>query len=137
MKKLITITLVLVMAMAFSNVNAADEWNTFSDNLIQALKSENDGLKASAMQLIIKHADRVWVHEAAYEVYKIYRNHENDKMRQLALVTLYKMQNPWFLESLEKELADEKSTAIRHQMMAILYGENEGENQLQVFYASN
>ena len=77
MKKLITVSLVVVLAMVFSNASASDEWNTFSDNLVQALQSENDGLKASAMQMIIKHEGKVWVHDAAYNVYVIFKEHEN------------------------------------------------------------
>jgi hypothetical protein len=99
---------------------ASDEWNTFGDNLIQALRSDNDGLKASAMQMIIKHQGKLWVHEAAYDIYVIFREHENVKMRQMALVTLYKMQNDWFLASLEDELDRETSPAIRHQILAIM-----------------
>ena len=137
MKRLTVFSLVFVVALMFSNLSAADEWNTFSDNLVQALQSENDGLKASAMQLIIKHSDKVWVHDAAYQVYEIYRNHENAKMRQLALVTLYKMNNEWFIKELPDELEKETNPTIRHQILAILYGEQEGVEQQQIFYASN
>jgi hypothetical protein len=120
MKKLVFVSLVLTMMMVFSNASASDEWNTFSDNLIQALRSDNDGLKASAMQMIVKYQGKLWVHEAAYDIYVIFREHPNEKMRQLALVTLYKMQNQWFLGSLEDELARETSPAIRHQIVAIM-----------------
>jgi hypothetical protein len=120
MKKLLIVSMLLAVSMFFSNASAADEWNSFSDNLIQALRSDNDGLKASAMQMIIKHEGKLWVHEAAYDIYVIFREHENVKMRQLALVTLYKMQNDWFLASLKDELEREPSPAIRHQILAIL-----------------
>ena len=137
MKRLLSLTLIFVVVLMFGNANASDEWNTFSDNLVQALQCDSDGLKASAMQMIIKHADNVWVHDAAYEVYQIFRNHENEKMRQLALVALYKMQNAWFLEELPKELEDETSPIIRHQIVSILYGKQESVEQQQVLYASN
>ena len=107
MKKLVIVSLVLALAMIFSNASASDEWNTFSDNLVQALRSDNDGLKASAMQMIIKHEGKVWVHEAAYDVYQIFKDHENVKMRQLALVALYKMQNDWFLDSIRDDFDEE------------------------------
>ena len=120
MKKLVLVSLVLASVLAFSNTYASDEWNTFSDNLIQALRSDNDGLKASAMQMIVKYPGKLWVHEAAYDIYVIFREHPNEKMRQLALVTLYKMQNQWFLDSLEDQLSRETSPAIRHQILAIM-----------------
>ena len=137
MKKLISITLVFVVVLMFGQAKASDEWNTFSDNLVLALQCDCDGLKASAMQLIIKHADKVWVHDAAFDLYQIFKYHENERMRQLALVTLYKINNEWFLGELKKDLKDETSPAIRHQMLAILYGGQESVEQKQVFYASN
>ncbi len=120
MKKVVMLTVVLALAMIFSNAYASDEWNTFSDNLVQALRSDNDGLKASAMQMIIKHRGQVWVHDAAYDIYLIFRNHENDKMRQLALVTLYNMDNKWCISTICDELEYETSPSIRHQIMAIM-----------------
>ena len=136
MKKLATISLVFIVAFMFSNAVASDDWNTFSDNLVKALQSDNDGLKISAMQLIIKYGDKVWVHDATFQVYQIFKEHENPRMRQLALVTLYKMNSEWFKHELPKDLAEETSPALRHQMMAMLYGEKEGVNQTQVLYAS-
>ena len=120
MKKLVIVSLVFALAMIFSNASASDEWNTFSDNLVQALRSDNDGLKASAMQMIIKHQGKVWVHEAAYDIYVIFKEHENAKMRQLALVALYKMQNDWFLDSIKADFEEETNPAIRHQLLAIM-----------------
>lgn len=120
MKKLVIVSLVLALSLVFSNASASDEWNTFSDNLVQALRSDNDGLKASAMQMIIKHEGKVWVHDAAYDVYVIFKEHENPKMRQLALVALYKMQNDWFLESIKDDFEEETNPAIRHQLLAIM-----------------
>jgi hypothetical protein len=120
MKKFLTVSLVFAMVMVFSNASASDEWNTFSDNLVQALSSDNDGLKASAMQMIIKHEGKVWVHDAAYNVYVIFKEHENPKMRQLALVALYKMQNDWFLNSIKDDFEEETNPAIRHQLLAIM-----------------
>lgn len=136
MKKVVTISLVFVFAFMFSNAIASDEWNTFSDNLVQALQSNNDGLKVSAMQLIIKHADKVWVQDATFQLYQIFKNHENPRMRQLALVTLDKIKSTWFMNELRNDLADETNPTLRHQILAILYGEKEGVKQQQVFYAS-
>jgi hypothetical protein len=97
-----------------------EQWFSFSVNLIEALKSNNEGLQTSAMQLVIKHADKVWVHEAAYDIYQIFCNHENPRVRQLALVTLYKIQNRWALECLCKDVKKETNPIIKHQMLAIV-----------------
>jgi hypothetical protein len=119
MKKLISFTVVVAVAMMLSNAYASDEWDSFSDNLVQALQSDNDGLKASAMQMIIKHGDKVYVNDAAIEVYRVFVNHENVKMRQLALNALYKMQNQWFFDRISEEINDEVNPLIRHQLLAI------------------
>jgi hypothetical protein len=111
---------ILLLPTALSYAQAEDQWLTFSDNLINALKSGNEGLQISAMQLVVRHADNVWVHEAAYDIYQIFCNHENQRVRQLALVTLYKIQNNWVLQCLCRDIKKETNPTIKHQMLAII-----------------
>ena len=40
---------------------AQGQWDAFSDNLVVALKSEHDGLKAAAMGMIISMAAGAWI----------------------------------------------------------------------------
>jgi len=124
MKKFALFSMCVFVLLFFTSSSFAqkdEQWFAFSVNLIEALKSNNEGLQISAMQLVIKHADKVWVHEAAYDIYQIFCNNENPRVRQLALVTLYKIQNRWALECLCKDVKKETNPIIQHQMQAIIH----------------
>ena len=124
MKKFALFSMCVFVLLFFTSSSFAqkdEQWFAFSVNLIEALKSNNEGLQISAMQLVIKHADKVWVHEAAYDIYQIFCNNENPRVRQLALVTLYKIQNRWALECLCKDVKKETNPIIKHQMLAIIH----------------
>ncbi len=122
--KRISISLIVLTMLVFAGSvfagNQPDKWQTFSENIVTALKSDNDGLKQSALQMIIRYPDKLWVHDATFDIYNIYRYHENEKMRQLALIALSKMNNQWFQQELRRELDQEKSPALRKQIRAIL-----------------
>lgn len=96
------------------------KWDLFSKNLVKALKTDNDGLKRSAMMRIIQHADSLKVDEAAFDIMWIYRHHKDEKCRQLALVTLHKMKNRWAMNALKLHVKFEKSPRLRNQIYAIL-----------------
>lgn len=106
----------------------AVKWDLFSKNLVLALKTDNDGLKRSAMMRIIQYADSLKVDEAAFDIMWIYRHHKDEKCRQLALVTLYKMQNRWAINALKLHVKFEKSPQLRNQIYAIL---NDYQNRSQ------
>lgn len=118
---LIILTLA-ILSLAFraeANVKSV-KWDLFSKNLVLALKSDNDGLKRSAMMRIIEYADSLKVDEAVFDVMRIYRHHKDEKCRQLALVTLHKMQNRWAINALKLHVKFEKSPQLRNQIYAIL-----------------
>jgi hypothetical protein len=98
-----------------------DKWERASKTMVKGLKNGNDGLKQSIMQNIIRYSDKVDVDEALFDILKIYRDHENDGMRQLALITLYKMDNQWVIAFLERAIKFEKSDRIRKSICAILH----------------
>lgn len=123
MKKLLftlILSVIILLPASLSFAQADNQWRAFSQNLINALNSGNEGLQISAMQLVIKHADKVWVHEAAYSIYQIFCNHENPRVRQLALVTLYNINNSWALQCLCQDVKKETNPTIKHQMLAII-----------------
>jgi len=123
MKKLpylLLLSIILLLPNTLSYAQTDDQWRAFSDNLINALKSGNEGLQISAMQLVVTHADNVWVHDAVYDIYQIFCNNENPRVRQLALVTLYRIQNNWVLQCLCKDVKKETNPTIKHQMLAII-----------------
>lgn len=97
------------------------DWDQFSVNLVKALKSDNIGLRQSAMNLVIKYSDKLDVNDAVFDVTKVFRSSNNEKERQLALITLYKMQNNWSMDFLKRHMKYEKNETIKHQIQAIVY----------------
>ncbi|MEM8484984.1 MAG: HEAT repeat domain-containing protein [Bacteroidota bacterium] len=99
----------------------ADQWKTFSKNLVVALKSENDGVSAGAMGLVIRFSEKVDVSDALFDVVSIYRNHEDENMRRMALVTLGKMDSPQAIGFLTRAEQFEKSDVLRQTMRAVIH----------------
>ncbi|RMH80093.1 MAG: hypothetical protein D6681_18830 [Calditrichaeota bacterium] len=97
------------------HVDNAD-WKTFNKNLIQALRSGNEGLQMSALQLIIEHAPRVDMEEPLYDVMRIYRNHSSVQMRRLAFVALTKIDNSQVRYFLKRQLRFESDPVIIKQL---------------------
>lgn len=112
-----------VLAMFTFNAFATEEseakWDDFSKNLVKALSSENNGIQNSAMQMVIKHGDKVDVNDAAYDVLYVFRTDENQKVRQLALSTLAKIDNDQVNYLLERQIKFEADPVIRKQLEAI------------------
>ena len=83
--------------LAASETLAVDAatWKTFSKNLVHALEMDHDGVKMAAMQYVIRYSDKLDVDEAAIDVARIYRNHDDDNVRRMAVVALSHMQSDW------------------------------------------
>ena len=115
---------ILLLAMTIISGGFAQEqkvnWEMFSENLIWGLTSGNEGLERSAMRFIIKYTDSLDVDQMSSNIYQIFTSHEDPKIRQLALVTLYKMNNVWCLKCLVDDIYNETDPIIRHQIAAIL-----------------
>jgi len=109
MKRAMRITSALILSFLFltaSFVFANDNWNylvltadwqKFSNNLEKAIDSKNTGLQTSAMQMVIKYGDKVDVDNSVIKLVRFYRISKDERVRQLALVSLYSMQNDWAL----------------------------------------
>ncbi|MEE9117248.1 MAG: hypothetical protein V3U02_01470, partial [Calditrichia bacterium] len=69
---------------------------------------------------IIMYADSLTVDQMASNIYQIYSSHENAKVRQFALVALYKMNNIWILKNLVDDIYSESNPIIRNQIAFIL-----------------
>ena len=122
-KNLITLAIVGILVFAFGAVNASEEnvdWDAFSNNIQVALKSDNDGLKFSAVQQVIQYADQFDVKDGIYDIVEIYRSNENVKVRQLALTAISSTQNKWAMDFLSRNLKYEKSESLKKQIYHIL-----------------
>ena len=91
----------------------AARWDTFSTNLTSALKSENEGVKLAALQLVIQYGAQVDVDRAVFDVMRVYRDHNNDDIRRMAVVALGKMQHRWAINFLDRSEDFEKNDAVR------------------------
>ena len=96
------------------------DWNVYSKNLVTALKSDNLGLQVSAMQQVIKYKDYINVDRAALDLVRIYRRHKDDRMRQLALVTLYSAKNDWAMGIIKRDFNFECCPKVKRLMAAML-----------------
>ena len=116
----VVLGLALLTAGSSSAQEKAVDWKRVSKNLVRSLASENEGLRQSAMDFFIQHADKLDIDAAVYDVMHVYRNHKDEKVKKLALVTLYKMQNKWAMEFLKVDLRFQDSEELKRMVAAIV-----------------
>ena len=109
----------VLTASEASAIDAAT-WKVFSKNLVHALRMDKDGVKTAAMQYIIRYNTLLDVNEAALDVARLYRNHEDDNVRRMAVVALGKMQSGWAIGYLRLSMQYEKSETVRQTMQAVI-----------------
>ena len=122
MKRITTIIAVFVFALTLISAvdsQAADN-KTFSKNLVKALKSDNQGLQVSALQLVVKYGKKVDVEDATLGVVRIYRRSNNEQFRQLALAAIHASQNDWAISVVARDYQFETNPKIKKMMAAVL-----------------
>jgi hypothetical protein len=125
MKKLLFVLLANLFCLSFLFAgDGKEKWQTFSDNLTQSLKSENPGVRYSAMQLIIEYSDKVDVQDGVYDVMREFRNSDDLKVRKLTLITLYKMNNNWAIDFLKRQYKFEDNKEIKNTISSIVSAYN-------------
>ena len=109
-------------ALVASEAAAIDAatWKAFSTNLVHALKMDNDGVKVAAMQYIIRYGDKLDVDAAVFDVMGIYRNHNDDNVRRMAVVALGQMQSKGAIGYLRLSIQYEKSEMLRYTIQAVV-----------------
>ncbi|MCK5454928.1 MAG: hypothetical protein KAJ16_11225 [Calditrichia bacterium] len=117
---IVTMVIVFAMCSLVAAGNVETKWDMASRNMVDGLKYGNDGLKQSILQNIIRFGDSLDVNEAIFEIMRIYRNHENEGMRQLALIALHKTNDDWAMTFLQRAVRFEKSPKLRKSICAIL-----------------
>ena len=128
---LIFLVLVSLSSLAFAGNNENVNWKKFSDNLTKSLKSENIGVRLSAMQLIIRYSDKIDVTDGVFDVMREFRNNDDQNIRKLALITLYKMNDNWAIEFLKMQHQYEENQDIKNKIEHIVYAyENNNQEQL-------
>lgn len=121
---LILILLVALVSFSWSQEGIQDteaDWTGFSKNLVRALATPNEGLQISAMSMVVRYGENLDVNDAVFDVVRIFRNQKNTKIRQLALVTLHKMENKWAMDFLKRNLKFEEDEIILNQSRCVIY----------------
>jgi hypothetical protein len=121
-KALVSIVLfsLVLCAAGFAGAAKQTDWDVFSKNLVKNLKSDNEGVKLSSMQQVIRYADNLKVDAGIFQIVNIYRTHPELKVRQLALTTLHKTNNRWAINFLKRNFEYEKSPILKAQIYHIL-----------------
>ena len=88
------------------------DWEILSENIVNAIQSDNPGLQQSAMRLVIQFSDYVDVDEALLDMMRLYRFSDNSKVRQLALVTLNKIGDEYAMDFVRRNLEYETDEKI-------------------------
>ncbi len=96
---------------------ANTDWEAFSKNLLMAVSSDNAGLQQSAMRHMITYKKHLQVKDAAFNLIRIYRYNKDERIRQLAVVTVFCTQNDWARGFLKSNLKFEDNPTIRRQIM--------------------
>ena len=104
------------------------EWDTFSDNLEQALACGHEGVQQGALRMIIFYGNNLAISRAGvHEAVRIYRDHEDDRLRRMAVIALGKIQDSWGLDMLKRSARFEKSPSVRQTILAVLAGSGVGD----------
>ena len=83
-------------------------WIQFGENLVVALKSDNDGLKVSALQLIAAYGERIDVSDARFEMVRLFRDNKDSRVRMMALAALSKTRDAWVADFLYRSARFER-----------------------------
>lgn len=99
-------------------------WSDFSEVLGDALDSEVEGLRFSALRLAIQYSDNLSLDRSAiHDMAAMYRNHRNDNVRRMAVVALASTGDSWAIDYLKRSVAFEKTPKVLHTLKAVLQPE--------------
>ncbi len=122
--KVLFSVLLIMAVMSQATLLMAQErevnWKAFSVNLTKAIKSDNPGLQQSAMQRIIRYADKLEVDNAVYDIANIFRFDKNPRVRRMAMVTLSSINSDKSMDYLSRYLKFEEDKAIQKQACCIM-----------------
>ena len=60
---------------------ASIDWPVISQNICNAIKSDNDGLRQSAVQRIIQYGGLVYASDMVFDLVSIFRDHDDALVR--------------------------------------------------------
>jgi len=99
----------------------ATEWVAYSHRISDALASENDGLRQAALRMTVLYADNLNLDRRdTIEMFRVFRDHPNDRMRRLAVVALCAQDDHWGIEMLARSYRFEDNPGVKYQIAATL-----------------
>ncbi len=127
MKRVIPYLTILVLSVVILGANPVysqdddAKWVTFSKNLAANLASDNNGVKQSAMQLIIIYGDKLKLDDQAiFDLIEIYSGEKDVRYRQMALVTLYSLKDKWAMGFIKQLFEYEDNPVLKHTIAAMV-----------------
>ena len=124
-KSVLYLVALTLMFMIINSVSAQApepkyDWDAISENLVIGIKTGNPGVQQAAMRMVIQYPQELNVDEAINELMHIYRFNEDTKMRQLALVTLHKINNEYAMDFAKRNLEFENDEKVLKLSQAVL-----------------
>ncbi len=103
------------------------QWEAYGDRLATALASDHRGLKHSALRLIIAYSEKfAFDEDAVFDVMRIYRDGDTERVRRMAVVALAQMKSDFAMKYLERSVRFEESDQIKHTIRSVLYAQRKG-----------
>lgn len=96
------------------------DWAAFSENLVVALGTDNDGLQVSALQMIVRYGERLDVRDAAFDVIRMFQNHRDPRVRRMAAVGCTRLKSGWALGFLRMSEPFERDARVRATLQSIV-----------------
>jgi len=111
---------IAALEAAASEAVSAEQWDVFSDRLVEALRSSYSGIRQTAMRYVIQYGPNVNVQDAVFDVMRVYRDGEDEALRRMAVVALLNMKSDWAMKFLERSERFEKSPCVKRTIRAVL-----------------
>jgi hypothetical protein len=102
-------------------VLTAEGWAQFGRNISEAIYSGNSGQQQAALRHIVQYGQYLrFDRELAFEVMRVYRDHEIPRMRRLAVLALGNMNDRWAIEFLDMLAPYEESKELQDTMNRVV-----------------
>ena len=96
------------------------DWDLLSKNLVMGIQSGNPGVQQAAMRLVIQYSEKIDLDDAERDLMYIYRFDDDSKMRQMALVTLHKINSEYAMDFAKRNLEFETDEKVLRLSQAAL-----------------
>lgn len=110
---------VTISAATAARMSAA-KWEQFGNTLVSALDSGHHGLQQGALRMIIQYGAYVDVKDGVFDAMRLYRDHEDDNVRRMAVVALGEMKSEWAVRFLERAIHFERVPSVQQTMRAVI-----------------